>query len=468
VRATEQRSTAGALPLALGALLAIGVAMRVCNALHYPWAWGFDATENWQYVERLLGSWALPAPDAGWATSHPPLFYYLAAAAVRALGRPEPSAAARAIQLGNALVGLAGVAAAALLVRRLAPRSIVRSALAASLLLFLPAHVLMSAMLSEEVLASALATAALVGACATLLRSEEPHRGLLPQLATGVAAGLALLTKLSAAVLLPAIVGGYLLDGWRAGALRAACWRGAVVAGVALAVGGWYYARNLIEYGYLYPRNLPIHGIMQTMPPGSRSFGDYVRFPLATFGDPQLLAPDLLQSVWGSTYATVWFDGHRHFLPREDTTVRRVGTALLLFALVPTAAFAVGLARGARRLLRGAGSVDGPLVLVTALVLAAYAAFTWSNPWFAAVKGTYLLGLALPYAVYASEVLDDWLGRRGRRARALGAALLVLAALVATTFSFGLVFEKSEAPGLPWRSDLRTPPDAGIAAEPGL
>ena len=36
-----------------------------------------------------------------------------------------------------------------------------------------------------------------------------------------------------------------------------------------------------------------------------------------------LLNADLLHSVWGSTFATVWFDGHRYFLPVESAAVRR-------------------------------------------------------------------------------------------------------------------------------------------------
>ena len=42
------------------------------------------------------------------------------------------------------------------------------------------------------------------------------------------------------------------------------------------------------------------------------------------------------------------------------------------------------------------------------LTLAGYAAYTWLNPWYATVKGGYLLGLALPFGFLASEVLVDW------------------------------------------------------------
>ena len=127
---------------------------------------------------------------------------------------------------------------------------------------------------------------------------------------------------------------------------------------VSLAIGGWFHARTQLATGSLQPFALGPHAGMLELPPGERSLSDFLRVPLATFSDPQLLDPDLLHSVWGSTYVTLWFDGHRFFLPRESEAVRRLGTLTLILALLPTAAFALGFARGCRRWLRGAGALD--------------------------------------------------------------------------------------------------------------
>jgi hypothetical protein len=187
---------------------------------------------------------------------------------------------------------------------------------------------------------------------------------------------------------------------------------------------------------------------MLELPPGERGLRDYLRVPLATWRDPQLLNPDLLRSVWGSTYVSVWFDGHRYFLPKTSDGVSRLGTLTLVLALLPTVAFAVGLARGGRRWLRGTGAIDLPLLLLTAATLASYVWFTWRNPFFSVVKGSSLLGLSLPYAYYTSETLADWL--RGRHGRWLAAWLCALAVCVVLSCTFGLVFTKSEVSGLPW------------------
>jgi hypothetical protein len=205
-------------------------------------------------------------------------------------------------------------------------------------------------------------------------------------------------------------------------------------------------------YGYFQPFGLPAHHAMFTMPPGERDIGDFLRIPLATFTDPQLLDPDLLHSVWGSTYATVWFDGHRYFLPRESEAVRRLGTVTLVLALLPTAAFATGLFGGLRRVRRSTDGADTPLLVLTALTLAGYAAYNWQNPWFTVIKGTSLLGLSLPFAYYASDALDGWTRGSGRAAAVLWVLLAWLAVAVVASCTFDLAFEKHEVSGLPWQA----------------
>jgi hypothetical protein len=217
----------------------------------------------------------------------------------------------------------------------------------------------------------------------------------------------------------------------------------------AFVAGGWFYARNRILYGYFQPYGLPAHELMFSMPPGSRSLLDYVFVPVSTFTNPQLLDPDLLHSVWGSAYASVWFDAHRAFLPTDSEPVRLLGTAVLLLALLPTAAFLTGLVQGAKRAVRG-DPVDVPLVGLVVLTLAGFAAYTWQNPWFAVIKGTSLLGLCLPYAVYTSGTLVAWM-RRGRiQAVSIATLLALLAVGVTASGTFNGLFERVEVSGLTW------------------
>jgi 4-amino-4-deoxy-L-arabinose transferase-like glycosyltransferase len=412
----------------------------VSNALSYPTFHGFDANYNWEYVQRLCGSWELPPPDSGWSFAHPPLFYYLAAVLARALGCAEPEPGVLAVRLVSTAAGLAAIAATVALVRRVDPGNERRALLAGGLLLFLPAHIQMSASFGEEVLASAFATGAIALAAWSLVSAPEPVSDLRRSAGLGLLAGAAWLTKLTGVLVVPAVVGAYALEGLRRHQLLRAAGRCATVVLVAGVVGGWFYARNLIQYGYLYPENLPVHAEMLRQRPGVRSVADYVYVPLSTFTNPSIDRPDILRSVWGGTYATLWFDGHRHFLPKKNLAVQWAGTTILLLALLPTIAFVMGAASGLRRALLRYGEPDPPLLLLVAVTLAGYVLFTWRNPWFSTVKGTYLLGAMLPFAFYASEVLARWTKGRGLRSAVTWTLLASLAVSVTLAFSYGLIW----------------------------
>ncbi|MBW1687806.1 MAG: phospholipid carrier-dependent glycosyltransferase, partial [Deltaproteobacteria bacterium] len=412
--------------LVIVGLAALGVAIRLNNVFRYPSDWGFDASFNWRYIYRMSRDWAIPHPAAGWSTGDPPLYFTVSALIFRgleALGLRD--LVIIAIPLLSTLLGLALVWLAVVLVRRVDPENPRRAWLAGGLLLFLPAHIQMSVMVNEQMLA-ALLTSLAVFALAVRSTPGGPAQAERAELqraaATGSAAGLALLTKLSGAVAVASVGLSYAIEGLRA-AWRPAATRAAVALLAAALVGGWYFARNQLLYGYVQPFGLPAHEMMFTMPPGERTLADYLRIPLATWSDPQLLNPDLLRSVWGSTYASVWFDTHRAFLPRESDAVRRLGTATLLLALLPTAAFLAGALRGLRRAARRSAAPDLPLCILLIVTLAGYALYTWRNPWFVVLKGTSLLALCLPFAFYASETLDAWLRRRGAWAWAVGSAL---------------------------------------------
>lgn len=441
MRATAPRVAAAAF----AAAAVVAVWMRVHNAFAYPADWGFDAAANWQYIVAVARTGRLPPPDAGWSASDPPAYFFLAAGLVHAFpGRLV------LVPLLNVLLGL-GIAALAMdLVRRLAPGDRVRPWLAGGLVLFLPAHAHMSAMVNEEMLAAFCASLAVWA----VARHDDP--GPARVALAGAAAGLALLTKLSGLLVGAAVAGALGLEAARRGAWRGAAARVAGVAVLVLAVGGWYFVRSRILYGWFHPFALPAHEVMFDMPPGERGLLDFLRFPLAVFLDPQVLHPDLLRSVWGTTYASVWFDAHRFFLPTDSAAVRRLGTTMTILGLVPTLAFATGLARGARRWWQGGGRADAPLLLLVALTLAGYAVFAWRNPWFAVLKGTTLLGLSLPFAVYASEALLDWARRSRTAAIALGAAALLGLVGVTVSCTFGGWFERTEVSGIPWE-DVRSP-----------
>jgi 4-amino-4-deoxy-L-arabinose transferase-like glycosyltransferase len=448
------------LPATL-AIFMVGAAIRVNNVLQYPIAFGYDANENWDYIRGLFHSWVLPAPDAGWSTAHPPLFYYMAALVARLLGLPDKEVTGIVVRLVCTLAGLLAIVAGVVLVRRVDPANPRRAWLCGALIVFLPAHIYASAMLGEEVLMASFATLAVAGVSLELTFPASPATARRRAVGVGFLAGLALLTKLTGAVILAAVVAAYFINGSRRRRIADA-WQLASLAAVAgLAVGGWFYARNLVHYGYFYPQNLPIHiqAIQQQQaPPGQRHLIDYVYFPFSTFTHPFAASPDLVHSVWGSTYSTLWYESLMHFIPRYSDGARNFGRLILVLALLPTAAFFVGVSRGMRRLARGTPGPDAIMLLVIVGTLSGFSLFAWRNPWYFVLKGSYLLCMALPASYYQSEVLADWMGGRGWRRTLVSVALAVLFVSVTLTFTSGLVFTKTQleactpfVPNLSWR-----------------
>ena len=110
----------------------------------------------------------------------------------------------------------------------------------------------------------------------------------------------------------------------------------------------------------------------------------------------------------------------------------------------------MGAIRGLRRCRASPRGADTVLLILLAATLAGYALFTWRNPWFVTVKASFLLGLAVPFAYYASEGLAVVMRPGGWRAAPFWLWLALLVAAVALTFWHGLVFAKLDDPGLQW------------------
>ena len=447
----------------LGACLVLGASalvLRFRNAWLYPLGMGFDAQGNWAYIDSLRTLAVLPDPETTWSAAHPPLFYALSAGLSLGLGHPDPHTVVIATRLFSTGIGLAAIAAVIGWVRQLDPSNPGRAWLSGALLLFLPVHIYMSAMLSEEILVSSLTTFVVVGVLSDLRGESGVGRAWV----WGGLAGLAVLTKLSGLLVVLAAGGGYLIAGWtgRGGAWGAV--RALALGFGALFTGGWFYLYRWWTRGYFYPSGLDIHRIMFEMPPGDRSLADYFSFPLATLTGSDLLSADLIHSVWGSTYATIWFDGHRHFLPLDAPGLVLAGVVIAVLGLIPTAAFLAGCFLAFGRMVKKTNATDGLLLGLVGLTFAGYVFFTWRNPWFATLKGSFLLGLAAPFAIYASESLSaawHWFRSRARLGGFLGfVALFILWISVTLTFAFEGVFSKREYPGLDWRAGLPDRPSS--------
>lgn len=247
---------------------------------------------------------------------HPPLYYGLGAAVLRAgeaVAPGWPWSFDRTVALLR-LVDVALVAAVPLLAWATARRfgCPPRAALTAGVLvLAVPQFTHIGAVVNNDVLLMALAAGMFLLA-ARILTGDLTRRTAV---VTGIVTGLALLTKGFALVLAPWIVGAYLL------APDAAARRGLVVArlawvvGLATAVGGWWWVRNLVVYQRVQP-GLRLRDVVADVEPSPVFF--VTRF-----------VARLSRSFWGDFG---WFEVALPALAVTIATVVLVGAVVTAFA----------------------------------------------------------------------------------------------------------------------------------------
>ena len=219
-------------------------------------------------------------------TQHPPLYYLLLAGASRVL--PGFDGWSFPVQLGalrllSALLLLPLPALAAAAARRLGAPAPVPTA-AALLPLAVPQLAPVGGSVNNDVLLVLLGAAAAVPLLA-VSRGDVSRRTAA---AVGVLLGLALLTKAWAVGLLAWAALAYalaLLGPARADRLRALT-AGALAAGLAMAVGGWWWVANVVRYGALQPQGLAAFPARDTDP-------DLVAFTLGVL-------TRLTASSWGN------------------------------------------------------------------------------------------------------------------------------------------------------------------------
>lgn len=281
------------------------------NLPRLPRIYGFDAEGHEQYIRLVQAEGRLPLANEGWQMYQPPLYYALSAALLELCGLTVAEDAAVPLLRGfNGLVGWLHVAAVVWLLHLLFPKEPWKAAVGGLVVAALPAHLLLSHYVTNEPLAALGVTVAL----ALALKAGRASRPAGPAAGAGVALGLALLTKFSALLAVP-IVLGLLWHGEGHGAKRVHLGRGdraarlspallaALVAGLICA---WHYLRVWKHFGRPLVGNWDLEAWTQWwQDPGYRTARDYLRFG-SVFVQPWFSG---FRGFWDGLYATLWGDG---------------------------------------------------------------------------------------------------------------------------------------------------------------
>jgi 4-amino-4-deoxy-L-arabinose transferase-like glycosyltransferase len=231
----------------VAAAAAVATGLGLWFALAVPLGLPYDEPAHWGTVIAYASEHRMPVlgePGVPYEAQMGPMYYTLAALLLNALGGVDQAHAAT-------LLRLAGVVLLPLLVlltyrigRQLSASPAV-SAGASTVLAVTPLLLMVGGSIQNDVLCFVLIAVALMAGMRLLSRPDGRwpwHLGL------GVLIGLAILTKVVALALVPALVFGYLVHGapWS----RRMGWMVASGIGV-LATSGWWFVRNLVLYGDL-------------------------------------------------------------------------------------------------------------------------------------------------------------------------------------------------------------------------
>jgi tetratricopeptide (TPR) repeat protein len=403
---------------------------------------GFDAEHHLIYVQYIMQNKALPLADQGWETHQPPLYYVISAAALGLLGlATADTEAVMVLRVLSALAVLVQVGLVAASLRIVFPGRPGRQLIGVVLAAFLPVHFYMAHYLSNDLLAELFATASIYLSLSVLCRRRD---SLVRLVLLGLCLGAAALTKVTALVVVPVVLGvlgGQLLARRQTGP---AAWlrRLGVPALVCLTVSGWHFFRVWRHFGTpLVGSYDPASGFRWWQTPGYSTASFYFRF------GQSLIEPYFsgYHGLLDGLYSTLWGDGlwgGVGDMPSRtpwNYDLMRAGYAL---ALVPTAGLIVGAALGLVQLVRRPAAKWFLLGGLAFAMSAAQAYHYLRLPYACHIKAFYALPALVPFCAYGAWGLD-FLMTRWKPIRFL--VVVLLATWAMTSFASFWVFSSSSA-----------------------
>jgi hypothetical protein len=399
-------------------ILAALVLLGLNNIRRIPTWIGFDAISHMRYIQAVAADARLPAPDSDWQTFQAPLYYLLSAPLWSFLSGAFGFRLARFfVRVVPVACGVVQAELCYRAARTVYPDRKDLQTVATAAGGLLPMSLYMSQVAGNEPLAGCLSAAVVVAALSARADEAAPRRSR-KLAAAGALLGLALLSKVTAFLLVPPLLA--LVWTRSSGCLREKLSDAGMALGPAAALCGWYFVRNQVQYGRAI--FLPTIDASWWQAPGYRTAGQMFSFGRA------LVRPVYAGAggFWDSIYSSLWLDGFlsgtADFASRPPWNYAPMLASAWL-ALAPSALLLAGVAAAlvepARALRSGLLAAAGWLAVFLAAVF-----YGWLTlPTYSAAKASYLLGLAPCLALLIAGGYDA-LVRRGLPKAALSAALV--------------------------------------------
>jgi 4-amino-4-deoxy-L-arabinose transferase-like glycosyltransferase len=291
-------------------LFLFGSLLRILLCWANPPENSFD--DHYEPIFMIMESGKIPAKDACWQCYHPPVFYWISAMvgniAVDA-GAKDPLLA-KVLQFIPCLYGILTVGIVFLILRKF-PLSYFSSLIGFGTACFLPRHIYMSAMNSNDTISYLFVALSVYLLLIALERKLPPYLVLL----IGIVVLITLFTKYTSYVVLPILLIVFVtLFFKRLIVSRKRVWLFFLLAFVIpTLVLSAYFISNTKKYGSPLPWNVSELDPSHTQPRDTQRM-DFVSFkPWESISEP-LIVPGKMHSFWTLVYNGMWFDNQPLFL----------------------------------------------------------------------------------------------------------------------------------------------------------
>lgn len=382
-------------------------ALSINSLIKYPLA-GFDYPGHLEYINFIATKGSIPLATDGWQMFQSPLYYMISAAILKLLLEVFSEATSyQFLKVIPLLCGLAQVEIAYRIMKITFPGKRFVQATGLFVASLMPMNLYMSQYIGNEPLAGLFSSIVILFVVKSV---RNPLKAELAkgQLLTGLFLGLAILTKVSAVLLLPSVLAMML---WSI-IQKNGCHFRNITGGVLriifpiLIVAGWYYARNMLLLGKPFIGGWdPERGIGWWQDPGCRTIQDLISFGSA------LTYPVFsgTSGLWDSIYSTLWLDGflgsvaaYRGKPPWNYSFL----LSLSWLSLIPTTGILLGVISTIKNLEREIKEILLFSIMSLLVYFVALIYLYLQLPIYSTAKATYTMGLIPCYALLCGAGLE--------------------------------------------------------------
>jgi 4-amino-4-deoxy-L-arabinose transferase-like glycosyltransferase len=436
--------------LPLVAMAAMWIALFVNNLGQLLPLLGFDVEGHLAYVNYIQQRHALPLPGQGWEMFQPPLYYAICAGLLEVLDmKVTEDGGVMALRVLGLGIGIAHLVIIWASLRLVFPENRARRSCGLVLAGCLPVLLYLSQYVTNEAAAAALVSA---GVYLTLRALKQPHVSWKLCVALGICLGAALLTKITAVLLLPVVCGALFWKWLERPETSPWYWsrRLFVVLAICAALCGWHYLRvwaNVSNSRVV--AWIPSTEVDWWQDEGYRTSAFFLRFGCSLaypwFSGFKGFADGMYSTFWGDG----WLGGSGDLLRRPPWNYELMAIGYWL-ALLPTLGMLIGGVLAVAKFIRQPTAEWFLLLGLGFLVAFGVLRLTLIVPYCGVVKAFYGLPALVPLCAIGAWGLDFILCH----SRKLRVVVCMLVGIWAIDSYAAFWIPRSSGPGLLTRARL--------------